>query len=228
MKNDFSPLSTIIFDLDGTLINTAPDVRLAVNRTLALFSDKQINPAEIYELIGHGARFMLEGALKKVNITPSASDIQYALDYYLASYQADPVVETQIYPNVIDVLTDLKNANLQLAICTNKPSIMTHIVLEKLNLKHFFDLISSGDEVENPKPHADHLLGILKKMNRTIDEAVMIGDSNVDKMSAMNASIPFIGVSYGYGENLLEAQYMIANIDELAITLRSIYDSERR
>lgn len=211
---DITSLKAIIFDLDGTLVDTVQDVRLALNKALALHCEGQIKQEEIDRLIGHGATYMIAEAFKTFNICLSDVELQHALDYYLQCYQQNPVVETLIYPNVVEVLREFKKNNLKLAICTNKPSIMTNLVLEKLNLKHFFEVICAGDEVKNAKPHPDHLCYILDKLDCLAHEVIMVGDSEVDKATADNLNVAFIGVSYGYASQL-KSDIIIANMKEL-------------
>jgi phosphoglycolate phosphatase len=209
-----SSLKAVVFDLDGTLVNTVPDVRLALNQALALYCSRQIKQDEIYELIGHGARYMIQKAFEMANVSLTDIEIQRAQDYYLECYKKNPVVETIIYPHVVEVLCELKKMNLKLAICTNKPAVMTNIVLEKLQLKHFFEVISSGDEMKNAKPHPEHLSYILSKMQTRANEVVMIGDSEVDKATADNLDVAFVGVSYGYSAQL-KADRMISDMKDL-------------
>lgn len=207
-------LKAIVFDLDGTLVDTAPDVRLALNKALTLYCDRQVSQDEIYKLVGYGARYMIESALKMANVYLTDLEMQEIIDYYLQCYKQNPVVETLIYPNVVEVLKEFKKNNLKLAICTNKPSVMTRLVLEKLNLSHFFAVIRSGDEAKNAKPHPDHLSYILHELGCEHDEIIMVGDSEVDKATAENLNVAFIGVSYGYSSEL-KSDMMIANIKDL-------------
>jgi phosphoglycolate phosphatase len=213
---------TLIFDLDGTLINSAPDVRHAVNHTLQRYGHSPIAEQDIYELLGYGARVLLAKAFAKHHVTLSADEMEESLSAYYDYYKKHPVVATEIYSGVIDVLTLLKNAGFALGICTNKPGIMTRLVLEKLNMMHFFNAVVAGDEMAQPKPHAAHIKRVLELMGLPSAQAVMIGDSEVDKQAAQNADIPFIGVSYGYDTQAFTSELMINHFSELPQTLTQI------
>lgn len=222
MNADSSYLKAVIFDLDGTLINSAPDVRLALNHTLAIYGQSGIGQDEIYTLIGSGIKSLMTKAFKKKKITLTNEEIDNAILHYLNYYQAHPVVETKLYPDVITILQQLKQDGFQLGLCTNKPAIMTKIVLQQLNLDYFFRVVISGDEVVYPKPHPDHLHEVLRKMNIFNLSAVMVGDSVLDKVIAKKAGIPFIGVRYGYEHDRLDADIMINHFCELPMALNSL------
>jgi phosphoglycolate phosphatase len=207
--------NAIIFDLDGTLINTVPDVRLALNHTLATFGATTIAAGEIYELIGKGATHMLNKAFALKNKKMTANEIEMALTCYLDFYMANPVAATEIYPDVVVTLTDLKNAGFNLGVCTNKPGVITRLVLDKLNLSDLFSAVICGNEIAQSKPHAQHVFDTITKMNAASERAVFVGDSEVDRLSAANANLPFIGVSYGYDLDKTAAGVLINHFNEL-------------
>lgn len=219
MTTNIPLLKSIIFDLDGTLINSIPDVRLALNHTLTIYGQPEIEHDEIVKLIGDGIHPLITKAFAKTNVVLKTAEINKAISHYLDYYKSNPVVATNIYPDVVNTLQQFKENGLELGICTNKPSIMTKIILEKLNLKHFFTAIISGDEMSHAKPHPDHIQEILRQMNVINLPSVMVGDSIIDKLSAENANIPFIGVSYGYGGNQLNSDMMINHFSELPAAL---------
>lgn len=208
-------IRSVIFDLDGTLVNTAPDVRIALNKTLQEYTKKQITIDGIYDLVGHGPRFLIEKAFSMVHFKYAKRDVDNAIESYLQHYKAYPVVETQIYSNVEKVLRLLKNSGIRLAICTNKPSVMTQLVLNVLELRDFFEVVISGDDVAHPKPHKKHIFDVLDVMGLSNKDAVMVGDSSVDCLAAKNANVPFIGVDYGYSHEPLESAHIISDMQDL-------------
>lgn len=215
-------LKAIVFDLDGTLINTAPDVRLALNHMLGKYHLPSINSnEEIYELIGLGAIPMIQRAFTKFGKTISIEELPVARACYLTYYQQNPVVESYIYPNVIPVLEQLRKNGIHFGICTNKPSVMTHLVLEQFQLKDYFSAIVAGDDVAQPKPHGQHILDVLDKMGCDTKSAIMVGDSDIDKASAFDAGIDFIGVTYGYSRIPISANILIDHFHELPNILYS-------
>jgi phosphoglycolate phosphatase len=215
-------IKSIVFDLDGTLIDSAPDVRRALTHTLESYGLEGVSPEEIYGLIGTGVRPLLSKAFASKNQPLTPQEITVALNIYLDYYRAHPVIETCIYPGVIPVLTILKNKNITMGICSNKPSAMARLVVEKLNLASFFKVVLCGDQVSNPKPHGDHILETLQQMQMSPEHTVMIGDSHVDQMSAKNASVPFIGVQYGYEKFTCATGTFIQTFSELPAALEEI------
>jgi phosphoglycolate phosphatase len=215
-------LRSIILDLDGTLVNTVPDVLLSLNYTLATFGRPTIEESEISGLIGNGARFLMENAFTKSHIPYTRFDIDAALACYLKYYSQNPVVATCIYPHVIDVLDQLSATGVTLSICTNKPGVITRVLLQELKLAHYFAIVLCGDEVSYPKPNAQHIFDVINRTNGKLAEAVLIGDSLVDKICAENAGIPFVGVSYGYDLDETSHCLLIDNFSQLPDALHKI------
>ena len=222
MKAVTDKFNAILFDLDGTLINTIPDVRLALNHTLELFGEEGIAADEIYNLVGKGARHMLEKAFALKKRKMGASEIDMALTGYLDYYMAHPVVATEVYPDVMSVLKELEKAGFNLGICTNKPGVITRIVLDKLNLTGLFSAIICGDEVDQPKPHAQHVFDVITQMHASKSHAIFVGDSEIDRKSAKNANLPFIGVSYGYDLDKNAQGILINHFNELPAAINTI------
>jgi phosphoglycolate phosphatase len=220
-------VKAIVFDLDGTLINTLPDVIHALNHALVEFGHTKIEPQEIFGLIGNGVDHLIRNAFKKYDVILTGSDLKAALDCYLAYYMAHPIVDTKIYPDVIETLNLFKDDGMDLGICTNKSGSVTRLVLEKLKLTNLFSAVSCGDEVSHPKPHAKHLFEVLKSMNAKAAHTVYIGDSEVDRMTAANADIDFIGVTYGYELNADATKNMVNHFNELPAALRLLTTQEK-
>jgi phosphoglycolate phosphatase len=224
MKNRLP--SSIIFDLDGTLINTVPDVRLALNHALNNYGHAPLEIEELHPYIGKGAKYMLSSAFARYDHVLSRGELETVLDQYLIYYLEHPVVETKIYPDVELVLGDLARAGIQLGICTNKPGVVTRVVLEALNMTRFFSGIVCGDETTYPKPDAKHLFAVLAKLSTTDQQTVLVGDSSVDQLCAKNAAIPFIGVSYGYDLDKDATGTLVHHFNELPAAVEQLYSGE--
>jgi phosphoglycolate phosphatase len=220
-------IEAIVFDLDGTLINTIPDVIHALNHTLVSFGQTKIQADEIFGLIGNGADHLIRNAFKKYDVELAEEELKSALDTYITYYSAHPIVDTKIYPDVVATLKQFKDDGIDLGICTNKSGSITRLVLEKLALTDLFSAISCGDEVSHPKPHAKHLFAVLNSMNADAARCVYIGDSEVDRMTAVNADVTFIGVTYGYELNAKSSENMINHFHELPAALRSLSTQEK-
>ena len=226
---------TIIFDLDGTLIDSAPDVCRALNRTLVRYGRRSHGVEEVKAYLGQGARVLMEMALRKTGLVPPANEIDGLTSEFLTDYAANPVVDTTVYPGVIKALDKLKDRQAKLAICTNKPSITTGPVLDRFALGSYFSAIICPDHVENRKPHADHIRATVKAVNGDLQHAIMVGDSENDIDAAINAGIPSIAVTFGYAHRKhdeLGATALVDHFDSLieaidCIVLNQSFSPER-
>jgi phosphoglycolate phosphatase len=227
MSYDTQAVKYIVFDLDGTLINTKPDVMIALNKTLAYFGQPHLPRFEVYSCIGKGLKYMLRTAFKKFNSNLIGEHMEIAKQYYLDYYMRHPVVETTIYPEVENVLTQLQQEGMQFGICTNKPGMTARMVLDKLNLTRFFTAISCGDEFKYPKPDGRHVLDVVTAMHADISQTVFVGDSLVDKQAAENAGIPFIGATYGYDLNEFTLGLVIPQFLDLPAALQTLTRQEK-
>ncbi len=221
---------TIVFDLDGTLIDSAPDVCRALNRTLVPYGRRSHDVEETKGYLGQGARVLMEMALRKTGDVPPVDVIESLTTAFLADYAANPVVDSVIFPGVINALTELRGRGAKLAICTNKPSITTMPVLEMLALDSYFEAIVCPDHVENRKPHGDHVRATIEAVDGDIGQSIMIGDSENDIDAAIDAGIPSIAVTFGYAHRAhdeLGATVLIAHFDALVDTIESIFQKQR-
>ena len=189
--------AAVIFDLDGTLIDSVPDVRAAVNRVLAELDRPLLSLDQIKTMIGEGAQVMLKMVMEQTGGYTPGMEEEY-LPRFLATYKAHPADHTLVYPGVFDVLDQLKADGVALGMCTNKPSITTLPAVKALGLNKYFQAIVCADQVEHRKPDGRHVLNILERMGVSPENAVMVGDSETDIAAAVDAGVPAVAVSYGY------------------------------
>ena len=192
----------IIFDFDGTLINSIPDLTLATNEMLSHYSLPPLTIEEVTPFIGNGAKLLVTRALEfsmSKKATPEL--LEEALDIYVDAYNKTVCQETYMYPNVHDTLKQLHNNGFKLVICTNKPYRFIEPILDKLAIKEYFTTWIGEDSIEKKKPDAAPLLHLAELNNTSIDKCVMVGDSRNDILAAQNAKMESIGVSYGYNYN---------------------------
>ena len=197
----------LIFDLDGTLIDSSGDLALAVNHTLKTLNLPTYDINTIHHWVGNGAEILIKRALsgsKTIDTTLEEKYWREALKIFLDFYSKNLTVATVTYPNVLTTLKTLKKRGYRLAIVTNKPYIFIEPILEKLGLSNFFELILGGDSLEKKKPDPMPLLYICQKLNISPNESVMIGDSKNDILASKSANMDSIGVTYGYnyGESI--------------------------
>jgi phosphoglycolate phosphatase len=216
----------IIFDLDGTLIDSAPDVCRALNRTLTKIGRRDHTIAEVTSYLGFGAITLMEKALQTSGTLPDKETITDLTDQFLADYADNPVVDTVIFPGVLAALDQLQDNGARLALCTNKPSVTTAPVLELLNIDQYFQAIVCSDQVSNRKPHGDHIIDTISRAGgNEATRAIMIGDSESDINSAIHAGIPSVAVTFGYAHGTpqsLGATAMIDHFNELVTTIETV------
>lgn len=196
----------ILFDLDGTLIDSVPDLSFAVNHMLKRVGYDTFSEDIIRTWVGNGASMLVQRALLgDIDTTQKLEEAFFegALDIFLTFYGKNLSGATA-YPNVIDTLLELKDMGYRMAIVTNKPFKFVQPILDGLGIGDIFDYILGGDSLEKRKPDPMPLLYICEKLDISIEKTIMIGDSKNDIVSANLAGIQSIGVTYGYnyGENI--------------------------
>jgi len=188
----------VIFDLDGTLVDTAPDLLGALNAVLEQAGHRTIEPAELRHLAGHGVRALFERtfAVTGAAVTPEQM-ARYGEDF-LAHYRFNIAEGSRPFPRVPETLEALTRAGARLGVCTNKPHDLATLLLSELDLsRHFGAVIGAGVAPAN-KPDARHVRAVVDALKGRHTHAVLVGDSPVDVAAARAAGIPVIAMSYGY------------------------------
>jgi len=220
------PFQALIFDLDGTLVNSVPDVRASVNYGLQTMGRGSITTSNTHDLVGGGAIPLVEGALRLTGGTVTPDDVDQLLNIFLNYYKINPAVHSHLYDGVRDVLDDCLSAGIKMAICTNKPDQTTHPVLQAFGLSKYFTSIRTGDTVPHKKPDARHIQLCLDDLDATLENAVFIGDSETDIYAANNAKMRSVCVTYGYCHqpyDRLGASALINDFSELIPALKNIH-----
>ena len=189
-----SDMKSVVFDLDGTLIHSAPDLQAAANKMLADYGLAPLDMATIESFIGNGVPKLVERCLRVYN-KPLSDE---AIDKMRGYYDADPYTLTTPYPGVVDCLHRLKAAGIKLAVCTNKPVAPALTILDGLDLTKYFDVVVGGDTYPTHKPDPQPLLGCMAKMGAEMANTVYVGDSETDALTAKNADMTFALFSGGY------------------------------
>ena len=190
-----------IFDLDGTLVDTAPDFKNSINYMLNELNESEVSLEEIRNWVGYGARELIRRTVVDKNIPHDEQRIEEMLKIFLLHYTHNIDDDSVLFNNVKNVLEFLKNNEIKLAVCTNKMERLSNILLEKLNVLHMFDYLVGGDSLSKSKPDPFPLLNICEKLNTEISDSVMIGDSVTDLNAGKGAGMPVVLVSYGYTDN---------------------------
>ncbi len=215
-----SPL--VIFDLDGTLIDTAPDLIDSLNHTIASADLAPVTFDDLTHLVGQGARVMIKRAfeLRKVKLEEAETDALFSI--FVEHYRQNMPGKSQPFPGAVECLERLAAAGMTLAICTNKSEALALPLIEALGLSNHFAAITGGDTFPVRKPDAAHIFGTIEKAKATRDHAVMVGDSINDILAAKNAGVPSIGVDFGYSDvpiTSLSPSTVISHFDALTVDL---------
>lgn len=206
----------LIFDLDGTLVDSAPDIVATVQYIINKYGFEPKDDAFIRNCIGGGARNVLLKSLGQEREGLIDSEILGVFkDYYTENCD----VYTVLYPGVKETLEYYRRAGKMIALATYKIRSATEKILKTLNIDQYFELIVTADDVENPKPHPECVQKILKYYKNNPEQAVLIGDTKTDFMTGHNADIDVCAVTFGYGEEEvlrdLKPAYLVETMDEV-------------
>ncbi len=186
---------TILFDLDGTLIDSVPDLAAALNRLLAARGLAGLGREAVAGMMGDGAKVLVARAFAARDRAPDEA----AVSEFIADYTAHGVDGTFVYPGVAAALERLARGGWRMAVCTNKPEAAAHAVLGALRLDHWFAAVGGGDSFATRKPDPAHLLATLAAAGGEPGRAVMVGDQHNDVAGAAACAMPCVFAAWGYG-----------------------------
>jgi phosphoglycolate phosphatase len=212
------PAPLVIFDLDGTLIDTAPDLVASLNHTIAAHGLAPVGYDDLTHLVGHGARAMIERAFRLRGNPLDESEFPAMLERFIEHYLSGMPGESRPYPGLVESLDRLREAGMLMAVCTNKMEGLARPLIEGLGLTGYFAAITGGDTFAVRKPDPAHLIGTMHLAGGDLARTVMVGDSLNDLKVAYNAGVPSIGVPFGYSDvpiQTLAPTVIIGHFDEL-------------
>ena len=189
---------TIAFDLDGTLVETAPDLIAATNHALAAVDLAPVPAGDLRASISFGSRAMIEQGLRLHGRSLKVAEVDRLQHMFLAHYAANIAAESHAYPGLEAALSAVAAGGARLVVCTNKQEALSRQLLDALGLTAHFKAIAGRDTFAVCKPHPDHLIGAIRMAGGTPSQAIMVGDSETDIKTARAAGIPVIGVPFGY------------------------------
>jgi len=186
----------LIFDLDGTLVDTAPDLLGALNAVLAAEGRRKVDLADLRHLVGFGARRMLGEAFRMTGDEADPDTLPGLVDSFIAHYRLHIAAQSKPFPGVEATLGALKADGARLGVLTNKPQELTDLLLPEVGLDRFFGAIHGAGRYSYSKPDARVFHHVVEELGH--GPALMIGDSATDVATARAAGVPVILVSYGY------------------------------
>ena len=206
----------LIFDLDGTLIDSRLDLAHSVNATRAYMGLPALDHETVFSYVGHGAAVLIQRALGDL---ASEENLQKALPFFLGYYSEHKLDYTVLYPGVREALDRLRTAGFPMAVLTNKPVRISVAIVEELGLGNHFFRVYGGNSFEHKKPHPIGIETLVAEANVPREETFMVGDSSVDVQTARNAGVMSCGVTYGFQPETLEQvppDLLVAELNELA------------
>ena len=215
----------IAFDLDGTLVDSAPDIANAVNSMLNELGLPQRSVDEVRHYLGNGVDWLAKRSLTgELWREPEPRLLEQALPRLLVHYADNNGQNTEVYPGAIELLELAKEQGIALACVTNKKGEFTLPLLDTLNLRQYFEIVISGDDFPERKPDPAPLHYIMRKMRVGPEETLMVGDSITDVQTGRAAGVAVAAVSYGYnhGDNITDADpdWVIDSLTELCTILQ--------
>jgi len=190
----------LVFDLDGTLVDSVPDIAAAVNRLLAARKLSALSTPAVAAMVGDGLHPLIERIFAAHGTTPDAA----AAAEYLEDYEANVAVDTVLFPGMAAALETLVQSGWALAVCTNKPELAARMLLAALGIDHLFAAIGGGDSFAARKPDPLHLRATVALAGGDMARALMVGDHSNDVNAALGCAIPAIFAGWGYGRAGME------------------------
>ena len=207
---------SLIFDLDGTLIDSAADIAAAANAVLQEAGAPPLPAGRVLNMVGGGAPKLLERAFGAANVP--IEDPEALLDRFLVHYHTGRVNRTLPYPGVTGLLRRLRRAGHPMAVCTNKPRRATDAILNRLGWSNLFNVVVAGDDLPVKKPHPAPVHAILQLLQARADRTLFVGDSGVDVKAARAAGVSVAVLAHGYAHrpvSVLGADYLLKNVRPL-------------
>jgi len=196
---------TILFDLDGTLVNTAPDLMRAHNHVMKKYGYGERKLADIKKLAGRGSKVMLKKSIQEITersgkITKTDDVVDKMTKEFVDFYSKNIIGESTLKNGTINFLSWCKKNSISMAVCTNKQEHLSIDLLKKIKIYDFFDYVAGGNTFSHNKPNPKHLTDTIEIVGGDINKSLMVGDSETDSNAAKAANIPFVLIEDGYTE----------------------------
>jgi phosphoglycolate phosphatase len=221
-------IQAVIFDLDGTLVDSAEDLRAALNQLLSELGLRSIEAAEVHGMIGDGVLKLVERGLSAAGANSTQAEV--VLPRFLEIYQADPAKLTRPYAGVVETLSALKRARIRMAVVTNKPFTAAMQILQALSLADYFLAVVGGDSLPYRKPRPEPMLEAIRQLRVGLGQSIVVGDNIHDVEAAHAAGMRCIAVSYGYHHlppSEFDADHLVDRFEQIVpLVLEPLRNSE--
>ena len=220
------PDRAVIFDLDGTLVDTAPDLMRATNHVLESLDRRPISKEEVRSFVGHGARALLTRGLAATGGLPEGYDVEPDYIRFVDYYSQNIAEGSAPFPGLIRLLDRLKAEGFGLGVCTNKLEGLSVQLLDALKLSHYFGAVVGPDTLGIAKPDPRPFREAVSRLGLIAPRALMVGDSETDILTARNAGVPVIAVPFGYTPKPVQdfgPDRMINHFDEAYEAIQDLF-----
>ena len=209
-------MAVLLFDLDGTLADSNPDLHAAMNHILGQHGLAPLPQDKVRHLIGGGAAMILERGFAEHGITLSETDMAAATEEFVLWYDRNIDHSTRIFDNLMPILDRARKKNIKMGVVTNKREGLAAKLLFRLNLQGYFDVLIGGDTLATRKPEPETVHTAMTKLGGTPQDTVLLGDSEADTGAARAAGVKCVCVSFGYRRGPLKELGADATIDDYA------------
>lgn len=211
-------VKAVVFDLDGTLVDTAPDLMAATNHVLALLKRRPITMPEVRAFVGRGARKLIERGVAATGDAIDEASLTYYHAEFLRHYEGHTADRSEIFPGAVTLLKRLADSGIKAGVCTNKPEGLSRLLLDTLDLSRFLGTIVGPDTIGIAKPDAAPYLETVKRLGVALPNSIMVGDSEIDILTARAAGVPIVAVSFGYTPKPIAEygpDFIVSHFDEV-------------
>jgi phosphoglycolate phosphatase len=211
-------IKAVIFDLDGTLVDTAPDLMAATNHVLSLLRRRPITMPEVRSFVGRGARILIERGVAATGDAIEEASLTHYHAEFLRHYEGHTADRSEIFPGAVALLTRLAESSIKAGVCTNKPEGLSRQLLDALDLSRFIGAIVGPDTIGIGKPDAAPYLEAVRRLGVEPQHSIMVGDSETDILTARAAKVPVIAVTFGYTPKPIAEfgpDHLVSHFDEV-------------
>jgi phosphoglycolate phosphatase len=216
----------VVFDLDGTLVDTVGDIHEALNAALTEHGIDRLARDAVLPCIGEGGSALVRAALAKPRRRHGEATVAQIQESYYRAYERGNNAHARLYPQAREILSGLRRGGVRLAVCTNKSERLAAPLLDILGLSSLLDAVVYGDSLPDLKPSPLPLVHLMRKLGATAKRSAMVGDTRIDALAAGQARVPFVWISHGYGQPPpATAHRIIPGFGELPAALCALVES---